>query len=92
MQRGMSACRRAQERQAVAIWEESAARRVKGEARVLRQRDTQRMPVEPAVEETEAARIDVHEYAFILERGQVEGEAFDVAIHNTDTSGDPVYP
>jgi hypothetical protein len=74
----MRAVGRAEDRQSVAVGYQAVTRRAKREVALARQRDSERAPVQSAVEETEAARVDIAEDAAVVQDREVERYSFDV--------------
>src|SRR5581483_2968900 len=80
---------RAQERQPVAVGQETAAGWAEGEVRLARQGDAERLPVQAPVEEPEAAGVDVDEQPLVFEHGEVERQPLDLGGLDADASSGP---
>jgi hypothetical protein len=77
MESGVCLGSRTEERQPVAIGHKPASRRSEGKVCPARQPHAQRLPIQPSIEQTEVAHIDIYENAVILECGQIERQALD---------------
>ena len=87
MEHAVGAGRGAEERQPVAVRQEAAAGRPKGDVRAAGQADAKGVPVEATVEEPEAAGVDVHEHPLIDQHGEVEGQPLHLGGRDADPLG-----
>src|SRR6266540_345601 len=78
MKRGMGLGDRREERPAVTIGQEAAARRPERDVGLFRELDAERLPVEPAVEDAETSGVDINEQSFFFKHREIEGEALDL--------------
>src|SRR5262249_14038480 len=78
MKRGVGLGDRREERPAVAIGQEAAARRPKCDIGLFRELDAERLPVEPAVEDAEARGVDIAKQSLFFEHGVIAWEALDL--------------
>ena len=78
VERGVRAVGRAEDRQPVAVRDQAVTRWTKREVALPRQGDSERAPIQSAVEETEAARVDIAEDAAVVQDREVERQSLDV--------------
>src|SRR5579872_7244537 len=78
LQSGVRPGRGTQERQTIAVGNQSTARRTKREISGSGKRYAEGTPVQAAVEQSEIARVDIDERSLLFENRQIERKAFDL--------------
>jgi hypothetical protein len=78
LQSGVRPGRGTQERQTIAVGNQSTPRRPEGEISGSGKRYAEGTPVQPTVEQSEITRVDIHERSLVFEGGQIKRKAFDL--------------
>src|SRR5262249_5654843 len=58
----------------------AAARRPERDVGLFREFDAERLPIKPAVEDSEARGVNIYEQSLLFEHGEIEGKALDLFI------------